>query len=183
MSRRRRALLGPALVIGLAALVLPAGCGGDSESPQVASVANGATTAPAAGTDRDSQIRRYRDCLVTNGVTLLDQPTEEGMPQIDKVRTNLGVVDAASQKCRSLLQAVFDAERPDQDAIENQRKLAECIRGRGVPDYPDPDPVTGESRVSDQFAARIKDDPNVASAVLACQQQVNPSSTGGTVGG
>ncbi|WP_322759051.1 hypothetical protein [Frankia sp. Cr2] len=167
----------------LAAVALLSGCAGGGEPPHVASVSAVSPSATPGSADRGSEIKRYRDCLLSNGVTLLDQPTAEDMPQIDKQRTNLNVLATAGERCRPYLPAAVDATRPDQQAVEAQRRLAECLRGHGVPEYPDPDPVTGDPRVSDQLAVRLKDDPSLASALRTCQQQVGPAASGGTVGG
>ncbi|WP_322767228.1 hypothetical protein [Frankia sp. Cr1] len=181
-ASRRLPLIGPVSAAGLTVALL-SGCAGGGGTSHVVSVSAGSPSAVQSSADRGSQATRYRDCLLSNGVTLLDQSTAEGMPQIDKERTNIGVVNAASQRCRPYLPAAVDAERPDQQAVEAQRRLAVCLRGHGVPEYPDPDPVTGDPRVSDQLAARLKDDPSLASGLQTCQQQVWPATGGGTIGG
>jgi hypothetical protein len=181
-GHRRLPPIRPLGVAALLALALLPGCGTGDKTPHVASVAAGSPSAPA-GTDRGSQIQHYSDCLRGNGVTLLDQPTDEGMPQIDKERTNIGVVNTAEEKCRQYLPSAVNTAGPDPQAIEAQRRLAECLRAHGVPDYPDPDPATGDARVSDELAGRLKTDPTLASALRSCQQQVPPAAGGGKIGG
>jgi hypothetical protein len=51
-----------------------------------------------------------------------------------------------------------------------------------VPQYPDPDPQTGESVLSDTLARQLKTDPAFASALKACRD-VLPSSTASAVEG
>jgi hypothetical protein len=172
-----------AVTVGVVALLLT-GCGsGDDETPDVVSAGSGPSDAVAPAGDRAGQAERYRDCLLENGVTLLDQPTEEGLPQVDKARTTVDVLAVAQEKCRTLVPAGGDAARPAAEDIQARARYAACIRQNGVPEYPDPDPVTGDARISEELAARLKDDPRMRTAEEACQGLGGPSSGKGKVGG
>ncbi len=177
-GRCRSPLIAPVAAVVLAAVAFLAGCADGDGTPRVVSVSTGSPPAIQASADRGAQLRRYRDCLLGNGVTLLDQLNVEGMPQIDKERTNIDVLATGQERCRPYLPAAVDAPRPDQAMVQARRRLAECLRGHGVPEYPDPDPVTGDLRIGDQLAARLKDDPSLASALRTCQQQVGPAARG-----
>jgi hypothetical protein len=162
------------------AATLLAGCSGGDKTPSVTSVGNGS---PAPSTDLATQIQRYRDCLIDNGAKLLDEPTAEGLPQIDKEHTNVDVLTTAMQKCSSQLPTAVDAPKVDSGAIETQQRLAQCLRAHGVPDYPDPDPNTGQPELSADLANRLKNDPALVAAMDSCRAQVGVKPTGGTVGG
>jgi hypothetical protein len=149
-----------------AGVLLLGGCGSAKPEPGVASV--GGTTASTAPADRDAQIRKYRDCLTQNGVKLLDTPTAEGLPQVDKQSTDVKVLGDAQEKCREYVPSGGDATRAPAADIETSRKYAACIRKHGVSDYPDPDPVTGDPGISDELGARLKTDPDMVTATEAC---------------
>jgi hypothetical protein len=182
MTRHRQAWL---FVIALLALVASAvGCGGPDEGPRVASigstsVASGAT--PAA--DRAELVRQYTDCLRQQGVTMLDGTTEEGMPQIDKIRTPVEKAEAAFEKCRAYLPTGEAPPRPLPADIEARQRHAACVRSHGVAEYPDPDPQTGEPAVTDQLARRLKNHPRLQSALEACQGILPSPTSTGVVGG
>jgi hypothetical protein len=152
----------------LLAAGLLAGCGSRGDDQGVVS-AGGQSGSSTAAPDRAQQIGQYRGCLVRNGVTLLDYAADDGLPQIDKDHTPLEKVSTAQQNCRAFMPSGGDADRPSQADIENRQHYAACIREHGIPGYPDPDPVTGEPRISDQLAAQLKDDPKLPLAQEACQ--------------
>jgi hypothetical protein len=179
-ARPLRAAVVASLVAGLAAALL-VGCGGEAEPPSVVSV--GGPTTHARGADPAEQAARYRDCLLAEGVTLLDHPTEEGLPQVDKERTTVEVLAAAQEACRALVPTGGDLVKPAPEDVEARRRYAACLRENGVPDYPDPDPVTGEPRIPDALAERMKRDPAMAAAARECERQGGPGSGKGTVGG
>lgn len=153
-------------VAALTTAVLLGGCGPAQPEPGVASV--GGATASTAPADRDAQIRTYRNCLTENGVKLLDTPTAEGLPQVDKQSTDVKVLGDAQEKCRDHVPSGGDATRAPAADIETSRRYAACLREHGVSDYPDPDPVTGDTGVSDELGARLKTDPDMVTATEAC---------------
>ena len=179
-GRARRALP----LLGLALLL--AGCGAAKEDPPVASVAGAGTSegdsaSPAA--DRTQALQQYGECLRRNGVVLLDVQTEEGIPQVDKRRTPADRVGTALERCRTY---VPNADAPvalSPADLEARRQHAGCVRSKGVPDYPDPDPHTGEPAMTDEVARRIKDDPNLQSALEACRVLLPSPTATGKVGG
>lgn len=145
-------------------------------------ISAGGTATSGQAVDREQMIKQYRDCLSQQDIPLLDQPTEEGLPQIDKGRVSPDKVSAAMEVCRRYLPTGGDAERPAQEDIEARQRYAECIREHGVPSYPDPDPRTGEERMSEEQSRELKDDPKLPAAQQECQS-VLPSGGKGTVGG
>lgn len=166
MIRRNQRSTTAAAVMLAAALILGGCRPAANDEPGVATVEGSGTTAAPA--DRNAQIERYRDCLSANGVKLLDTPTAEGMPQVDKQRTDVKVLSDAQEKCRRHVPSGGDATRAPAADIETRRRYAACLRENGVPDYPDPDPVTGDPGVGDELGARLKNDPRMATATQAC---------------
>ncbi|MBY8871338.1 hypothetical protein K7640_05715 [Micromonospora sp. PLK6-60] len=177
-SPRRTSVVSAAAALAMIALLL-GGCQRGADEPRVASVSGSQTAAPPA--DREAQLSRYRDCLTQHGVTLLDTPTAEGLPQVDKANTDPKVVGEAQAQCRQFVPSGGDATRPSAQDLETSRRYAACLRQHGVPDYPDPDPVTGDPRIDDDLGARLKADPKMATATQACAE-FQPGGKG-TVGG
>lgn len=161
-----------------------AGCASSAGEPAVSSIGSppaGGTTAPAA--DRAELIRRYADCMRQQGVLLLDTATEEGLPQIDKRRTPVEKVEAALRKCRAYL-PTSDAAPPISPAdLAARQRHAACVRAHGVPDYPDPDSQTGEPKMSDELAGRLKNDPKLPTALEECRGLLPAPTSTGHVGG
>jgi hypothetical protein len=175
---------GHLLAVGavLVAVMGLAGCSGGRGEEGVVSV--GGPTSASRSVDREQQVDEYRACLEQHDVPLLDYPTEEGLPQVDKTRVSAEKVSSALEACRAHLPDGGDAVRPMTEDVEAWRQYAACLREHGVPDYPDPDPRSGEPRMNDQQARQIKEDPDLSAAQQACQSEL-PSSAGGkgTVGG
>lgn len=178
-SRRGRLFTVGAVLMAVVGL---AGCSGEKGDEGVVSV--GGTTASSRAADRAQQVEEYRTCLEQHDVPLLDYPTEEGLPQVDKNRVSAEKVSAALEECRGHLPAGGDAVRPAPEDVTGWQRYAACLREHGVSDYPDPDPQSGEPRMNDQQAQQIKEDPDLPAAQQACQSEL-PSSAGGkgTVGG
>lgn len=177
MQRHRPIATG---IIVLAAAAGLAACTAAGSDEGVVSA--GGTQSAGKTADREEMIEKYRDCLTRLGIPLLDQPTGEGIPQVDKERATPEKISAAMAECREYVPTGGDAERPAQSDIEARQRYAECVREHGVPSYPDPDPRTGAERMTDEQAAELKNDPRFPAAQQACQS-VLPSGGKGTVGG
>ncbi|CCH32712.1 hypothetical protein ABZ816_30475 [Actinosynnema sp. NPDC047251] len=162
--------------------VLLAGCAASPEAPSVVSVGSGSASA-AAGSGNAAQVVAYRDCLVANGAVLVDHPTEEGLPQIDKERTPVDVASTAAERCRAFVPSGGEVAKPDPKLIEARQRYAACLRQNGIPDYPDPDPQTGDPRIGDDLAGRLKEDPKLPAAEAACHDILTGAGDKGTVGG
>jgi len=163
-----------AVAAGISVLVA---CSGQNDSPDVVSVGGSSSSSEM---DRERQLGEYRDCLTENGVTLLEEPTGEGLPQVDKARTPVDTVSSATEACRAQLPSGGEVEQPDPDEIEARQRYAECIRENGVPAYPDPDPRTGDPGISEELDRQLKDDPTLAEATRVCQAELGggPADTG-----
>lgn len=184
LGQRRRSPRTILLAAGTAILMITGftGCaraGGDQEV-----VSAGGEATPERVADRAQKITQYRDCLVQQGIPLLEQPTEEGLPQIDKNRAPAEKVSAGLQECRKQLPDGGELVKVSQEDIQARQRYAACIRDHGVLSYPDPDPRTGEQIPNEELARQLKNDPELPAAEQACQS-VRPSTSNekGTVGG
>ncbi|WP_405856519.1 hypothetical protein OG361_23475 [Streptomyces sp. NBC_00090] len=87
----------------------------------------------------DAAYAAHTECLGKHGVELKEKSA--GVWVVDK-----GVIDhkamlAAQEECKSLLPTELPV---DQEALKVGKQISECYRRNGYPDYPDPDPKTGE---------------------------------------
>ncbi len=127
-------------------------------SAQVASLAGpDETPVPEAETsetvlefeDREEALLAYAQCMRDNGVEMDDPDTGagggrflrlgggDGRRQIDRFGEGFLVAQAA---CGSILEAARPEVDPaaEQERLEEQLLLAQCIRDAGYPEYPDP---------------------------------------------
>jgi hypothetical protein len=165
------------LVLGIAA----AGCGQADGAPQVATATG--TQAGGGGRIPDpvEQARRYADCLRREGVTM--QQPAQGPPEMDKARTPVATAAAATEHCRQLAPVTEAAPRLSARDLEQRRRHSACLRAHGVPEYPDPDPATGEPTMTQDAAIRLKTNPHFASALEACRAALPVAPAGEAVRG
>ncbi|MFG2056824.1 hypothetical protein ACGFI9_22650 [Micromonospora sp. NPDC048930] len=143
----RRRMSGTLLVLPLLLGLAVAGCAGaDPDGKQVATAGGGAASAsPSASvaqvSDEDRQ-REFAKCMRENG--LPDFPDPETGDGKFRIRMPAGAdkekVEAAMEKCRSLMPNGGKALKLDPEQVEQVRQLAKCMRENGVPDFPDPGP-------------------------------------------
>lgn len=171
---------GPAAV--LAAVTFLTGCA-HQDAPGVATASRPGATASSSSPDRARQAQQYIDCMRGHGVVMVDELTSEGIPQVDKGRTPLDRVGGAMAACKGFLSSAQGSPRPAAQDIEKRRQYSMCIRSHGVSDYPDPDPDTGDPKMSDDLARRLKADPHLTSAMQACQNTAPITPGKGVVGG
>jgi hypothetical protein len=165
MIKRRTAFLAVGvLAIGIAV----GGCGQDGEGPGVATAARAPAAGSAAGVaDADEAAQRYGDCLRDAGVTMIEEV--EGPPRVDKERTPITTLTAAAEKCRQLAPVTDAPAKLSAQDLEKRRRQAACLREHGVPEYPDPDPDTGEPAMTDTLAQQLKTNPRFSAAMEACR--------------
>jgi len=159
---RRAALAAPLLAV--TAVLALAGCGGGAGAADAVASAGG--KGKSATTPVSDQVKRYRTCMEDAGVPMY--LTGEGVAVVDKEKAGTGKIDAALAKCRSVQPTATPGPALSAEDLARLRGLAVCIRQHGVPDYPDPDPVTGEPD-DPGLAAALKSDPAFRSALTACQ--------------
>lgn len=175
----RRLLVAPA-VMGLALAV--AACGGGA--PKVASLGTSTTpvptTAEASGGPSSSggALVEYARCMRSHGVLSFPEPASLGAP--DAIRAFKGEIaqsvgslassprfEAAQRACAKYYGPPTTSS-PQVSPQEMQKLLAvsRCMRAHGVPNFPDPDPTTGQLNAP---AGISKNSPQVLAALRACR--------------
>ncbi|MER5970385.1 hypothetical protein ABT112_11735 [Streptomyces sp. NPDC002055] len=162
-----------AVVLGLT------GCGND-HGPGVATADGSPTARGSADPDDGKRAREYAACMRRHGVVL--EETSEGLPQVDKDGTPVRKITEAAEKCRDLQPGGTAPEKAAPEDIEKRGRYAACMRRHGVPQYPDPDPRTGEPEMDAELAERIKKDPQTPEALQTCRELL-PGAGGSAVNG
>lgn len=137
-----------ALTVGAQAQV--ASLAGPDETPAPEEVA-----AAVAYEDRDEAMLAYAQCMRDNGIEVDDPVIGSdgrgrifgGGPGTDGPAFDFGSEDflSASEACAPILEAARPEIDPEaeQERLEQQLQLAQCIRDNGYPEYPDPAIGTG----------------------------------------
>lgn len=195
MWYRRPIIHSSAIALVFALLVV--GCGGSSKSPPVANVASSMTNAQGSSTSNSSSAtaRRnaaldYSRCMRSNGVPNYPDADSDGNLAKGDAQA-FGVsgsqYQAAEHECQHLLanssstsltQCLMTGDCPRsvvQPALEEGRRFAQCMRSRGVPNWPDPTvdstgrpsfPVTKAGISIDSTRS-----PRMLSKIGVCQRQ------------
>ncbi len=153
----------------IVAVVLLAGCSALSDGPSVATASgssNREMAAPAA--DPDERARQFVACMRANGI-VLDESAGAARGGRIILPSGSGNASAAMEKCRIYLPDGGEPSRLSPEDIERARLYAKCMRDNGVPDYPDPDPATGETKLTEALGAKLKSDPKLGPAADACR--------------
>lgn len=162
----------PSAIVG--GLVLgAAACGG--ASPGVASRGSTATTAPAQGA-LGGDLSIYLICMHSHGVSNFPAATlfESEAPRFVKgliVQATRRDVSSpnfqGAQRACARYYPVQTSSPRHVSAVEIQKLLAvsRCMRSHGVPNYPDPNPVTGEMVTPPGLD---RHSPQVLAALRAC---------------
>jgi hypothetical protein len=167
MTRYRRALIATIIAMSVA------GC---SSSPSAG------PQSPAGG----HSAAEYAACLQSHGLTMEQYTADDGSTQSrpDKDRNDITKITQATEACKALMPtADVVTKAPSAADIDAKRRYAACIRSKGVPDFPDPDPRTGDFVMDGDLGARIKGNPATAGAMQACQDQLPVTTGGGVIGG
>jgi hypothetical protein len=142
MSRTRRPLAALALI---AMLALISACG-SSAPAQTSTGGGGGNTA----TNHEKAVK-FAECMRNNGVSKFPDPQGSGAPTIDGI-VNGSSLDPSTPAFKRAISACRDLEPPGfmghkRSAQEQASalKFAQCIRGNGVNDFPDP--VSGQPPV------------------------------------
>jgi len=138
----RVALLGLALLVGLASCAKP-------DQDDGIATANGLAPSASASTDSDVSLRdqmlRYSQCMRDNGVPEFPDPEFSGdgagsggvgITVPDGVSREK--LDAANEKCRQYMPNGGERQPMDAEELEKLRQFAQCMREHGFPDFPDP---------------------------------------------
>jgi hypothetical protein len=126
---------------------------------------SGNTVAPI---DKAAAGRAYAQCLRDNGVPDFPDPDANGQlrgPAHEKESDPK--FQAAQEKCRDLAPG-GEHQRSDPATVEQMRKFSQCMRGNGLPDFPDPD-ADGRLRGAGH---EQQDNPTYRAAMETCRQKL-----------
>jgi hypothetical protein len=99
---------------------------------------------------------KFAECMRNNGVSAFPDPDASGELTIDAVAnsssmdTNSAAFEHALRACRDLEPPGFTGHERNAQAQEAALKFAQCIRGNGVKDSPDPargEPLVDTNRI------------------------------------
>ncbi|WP_436497983.1 hypothetical protein [Actinokineospora sp. HUAS TT18] len=163
------------LAAGLLALAL-AGCGAADDGGDGVASAGGpgsTTTTPSAKSGPGDQAK-FAQCMRDHGVDMPD-PEETGAGGKGvRIRipdgTDKSKVDAAMTECKSFLPNGGEPPKLDAEQQEQLRKMSQCMRENGVPDFPDPDPNGGIRIEVRPGSGMDPEDPKFQEAQEKCQQ-------------
>jgi hypothetical protein len=177
-----------AAVLALLLAAAPvAGCGKSSGTPGVASARSGA---PAASRSAASQLSdqekalRFAQCMRANGVPDFPDPKVDanGDFGIDPGNADPKKVDAAMEKCKQYAPSGGTPGRVDPQIVEQNRKVAQCMRDNGFPTFPDPNEQGGLAIDPNKLGitGRPEDDPKYRAAWQKCSQYLPSGGAGGS---
>ncbi len=132
---RRR--LSPLPALALLAVIV-SGCGS-------ASAGSGNQNGSSTATARDKAVK-FAECMRSNGVSGFPDPNASGQLTIDAVAngssidTNSATFKTAMSACKNLEPAGFTGPKTTSQLRAARLAFAKCVRGHGVPDFPDPAP-------------------------------------------
>lgn len=150
---RRVATAGVVATLLVAVVFLAAACSHSSSGPGVANVGStsdpGGSPSVAEGSSSPSAVA-YSACIRAHGVSNFPDPSSNGqVPKSDPQRLGVSSSElrAAQQACQHLYPTssleqcsetgvCSPADR--QELLNRMRAFAQCMRSRGVPDFPDP---------------------------------------------
>jgi len=137
MSRKRRPLAALALI---AMVALISGCG-SSAPAETGSGGGGNNTAANA-----QKAVKFAECMRGNGVSNFPDPSASGKLTIDAVANGSSLdpstpaFEQAISACKNLEPAGFMGSKRSSQQQQAALKFAQCIRAKGVKDFPDPIP-------------------------------------------
>ncbi|WP_162688674.1 MULTISPECIES: hypothetical protein [unclassified Streptomyces] len=139
LRRARAVVVVPA---PLSLTLLLAGCSGGDALPSggTETGTSSAGAVPSSPAERDEADPRQADCfrcVEDEGVPMRD--TGSGVRVVDESKADPAKVQKAERACES--RRAVPTAGPEQ--LSKARKFTECMRAKGFPDFPDPDPRTG----------------------------------------
>ncbi|WP_433376040.1 hypothetical protein ACQPZX_07085 [Actinoplanes sp. CA-142083] len=142
MRTRNVAVLALMLALG------PAACARTgTNDPQVASAQNaGPKASPSASAtpseDPDAPLK-FAKCMREHGLPWFPDPEDGKMSVAIPKGTDQSKVKAAEEACKQYMPNGGAAHKPSAEELELARKMAQCMRENGVPNFPDPQPDGG----------------------------------------
>jgi hypothetical protein len=160
------------IVVGLLLSLAAAGCAQTPAGGDGIASAGGTPTAsagaPAAG-DEDAPLK-FSQCMREQGMTWFPDPQPGGRLQIKVPKgTDKAKMDAAMAACKEFAPDGGERGPADPEALEQGRKLAQCMRDNGVPNFPDPQ-ADGSLHVDGRKVGVGPGDPSFDKAEEACSK-------------
>jgi hypothetical protein len=121
--------------------------------------------------------RAYAQCMRDNGVSNFPDPDPNGRfgAGHDAINRDDPTFKAANEKCRDLLPAGDKHDVVGPETVQNLVKFAQCMRGNGVPDFPDPD---AQGKFPRDAEEKAHSDPQFQAASENCRKDL-PQHGGG----
>jgi hypothetical protein len=153
----RRVVTAAAAATTLAAVtLLVAACGSSSNDE-------------AASSDDRDQAVAFAQCMRENGAPDFPDPDAQGRFRgLGHEQQDNPKFRAAQEACRDLAPGAEHENFGDPAFVEQMREFSQCMRDKGVPDFPDPDP-DGRLR---GFGHEQRDDPTFLAAMDTCRAKL-----------
>lgn len=181
-----RAVAAVLATAALACLACLAGCGASTSSADPA----GSGASAGQGGSANASLLGFSRCMRSHGVPDFPDPEPSGNAKFPSAQ-QLGVSDSQYQTsenaCQRLLPAGADDSFPPaevQQLLVGMREFSQCVRGHGVPDWPDPAvdsqgrplfPLGSHGISRDQYHSA-----QVQTAISRCQRLLPAALGGGT---
>jgi hypothetical protein len=187
-TRRRGRLVAGSLIISVLAVTA---CSGTASRTVPSAAGSTATTI-----SQSHAMLLVVQCFRQHGILNMPDPTvvssgpARGQTSFDKralLAYPQSVVDQAVAACRTALEQAGAPTGPtpgvSQQEIQARLALARCARSHGIPNFPDPNPTTGDISLPPGLSVNS---PQVLAAAQACRSLLNaadvsvPASPGGS---
>lgn len=165
------------IITATALMVLAAGCSKQPDGEGVASAGGGVAAQQSGESIRPAdnpaeRVRQFVACMRENGVNVPDpEPGDtvgKSAMQFDDTGLDKAKVNAAMEKCIRYLPGGGENFIMTPEQIEATRRMAQCMRENGVPNFPDPLP--DGSFDGDQMSQINKNDPAFLTARDKCRE-------------
>lgn len=131
---------------------------------------DGTPSANRSGAPSQEETTYFR-CLEKQGLVL--EELEDSRLRVDKDAPANSTEKQlrAQESCRDLIPKE-EAPEATEEQLAKAREFSACVRAQGITDYPDPDPKTGETRISEKTGNGDRE------ALRAAQRACGPGADG-----
>jgi hypothetical protein len=166
MRSRTVVLLAFLLALGPAACARTA-----TGDPQVASANDAkASASPSSSSSPDPDAPlKFAQCMRAHGLPWFPDPTNGRMQVNVPQGTDPKKMEAAQEACKQYAPDGGNAPKPSAEDLEQARKMAQCMRDNGVPNFPDPNP-DGSIRIDGSKLGTGPGDPTFDRAQQICSK-------------
>jgi hypothetical protein len=168
--------------------LLGAGC---SKAPAHTGSSSGSGSSGGTGEANPTraQALKFSECMRDHGVKEFPDPDASGQLTIDAIAnnssldTNTAAFKHALSACKDLQPPGFTGQKRSTQQQEAALRFAQCIRGNGVKDFPDPTP-DGPLIDTDRVPSLVGKDPRSVPGFNAATQKCRDfASAAGVTGG